>query len=63
MKLVKKVFKNKTHKNKQGKECVNTLYVLVTDNGKEIAVKPVYANDYALLNYVAEVKVYGKENA
>ena len=50
MKLVKKVFKNKTHKNKNGKECFNTLYVLVTDNGKEIAVKPVLFANWNVLN-------------
>lgn len=53
MKIIKKISK-KTIKNKEGKEFKPTHYFLVTENGKHILIKPVFNDDYARLDMVAE---------
>lgn len=53
MKLIKKVAKE-TKTNKAGKEFKPKHYFIVTDNGKYILVKPVFKEDYAKLDMVAE---------
>jgi len=53
MKIIKKKSK-KAIKNKQGKEIFPMHYFVVTDNNKYILVKPVFNEDYARLDMVAE---------
>lgn len=53
MKLIKKVAKQPI-KTKQGKEFKPTRYFILTDNGKYILVQPVFKEDYARLDMVAE---------
>lgn len=52
MKVIKKQSKN-TYKNKEGKEVHYYNYYLITDNGKEIAIKCTYSEDYKRLDMVA----------
>ena len=54
MKLIKKVAKE-TIKTKDGKKEFRPVrYFIVTDNGKHILVQPVFKEDYARLDMVAE---------
>lgn len=56
MKVIKLINKNKTYKDSKGKERYSSMYMLCFDNRKSIPVKPVFAGDYELLDFVSETK-------
>lgn len=52
MKLIRKQSKT-TFKSKEGKEYKGTNYFIVTEEGKKILIKPVFKEDYSILNFLS----------
>lgn len=53
MKLAK-IKSKKTRKNKNGKDVPIYYYALKSENGKFIPIKPLYNDDYGILDYLVE---------
>ena len=55
-KLVLVIYKNRKHLTNDGKEMQDKMYFLELVNGNRVPIKPVFKNDYSLLNVIAEVE-------
>ena len=50
MKVIKKLYTKKI----DGKEKTLPSYFILTDEGKKIMIKPVFQNDWPLLNFISD---------
>ena len=53
MKLVKVIYDNRKQKNKDGIEFKPTMFFLENEEGRRIAVKPLFKEDYPIFDYLA----------
>ena len=59
MKVVKRVDKNRTYKDDEGKTHCSVNYYIVADNGTWIPVRPVFSKNYIQLDMLCETLING----
>ena len=60
MKIVK-IISDKTYIGKDGNTYHYNNYAILLDNGRKIQIRPVFSNDYIILNAIAELIDLRKE--
>lgn len=54
MKLKKVIYDNRKVVGKDGKEHKTSMFYLECDTGARVAIKPIFNDDYAVLDFLAE---------